>query len=56
MARTNYQMVRRRKEAERKNRRDAKLAKRTQKSADDPAIASDEAPANTAAPAENALK
>jgi hypothetical protein len=56
MARTNYQMVRRRKEAERKNRRDAKLARRTQKGADGPAIASDESPPNAAPPAENALK
>jgi hypothetical protein len=52
----NYRTVRTRKEAERNSGRDAKLARRAQKSADVPAIASDESPPNAALPTKNALK
>jgi hypothetical protein len=46
MAKTNYQQLRRRKEADRKNRRDAKLARRSQKGPGDSAVTGDASPAD----------
>jgi hypothetical protein len=57
MAKTNYQQLRRRKEADRKNRRDAKLARRSQKGPGESAATGEPSPADPAGrPADKTLK